>query len=267
MKVKDILAALEEIAPACIQEEWDNSGLQTGSPEDDVHGVLVGFDCTEALVEEALRRGCDMVITHHPLIFRPLSHIDPRDGVGAAIYAAVRGGVAVYSAHTSADKVLAGVSGATARKLGLENVRILDPEIPGRAGDDAAQVGLGIVGDLPAPLSAGDAVELVIKALGVPAVRTSALIEGPVSRIALCGGSGSSLIGAALRSGAQMYVCGDISYHHFFVPEGFMVVDAGHFETEIEITEVLLSVIRKKFPTFVSLMSECIGGANPVNYL
>jgi putative NIF3 family GTP cyclohydrolase 1 type 2 len=171
----------------------------------------------------------------------------------------VRSGVAVYSAHTSADKVPAGVSGATARKLGLENVRILDQEEPG--------VGLGVVGDLPAPLSAREAVELVKKALGVPAVRTSALIAGPVTRVALCGGSGSSLIGAALRSGAQMYVCGDISYHHFFVPEGFMVVDAGHFETEIEITEVLLSVIRKKFPTFVSLMSECIGGANPVNYL
>ena len=259
MKVKDIVAAIEEFAPAGIQEEWDNSGLQTGSPEDEVHGVLVGFDCTEALVEEAVRRGCDMVLTHHPLLFRPLSHIDPRDGVGAAIYAAVRSGVAVYSAHTSADKVPAGVSGATARKLGLENVRILDQEEPG--------VGLGVGGDLPAPLSAREAVELVKKALGVPAVRTSALIEGPVSRIALCGGSGSSLIGAALRSGAQMYVCGDISYHHFFVPEGFMVVDAGHFETEIEITEVLLSVIRKKFPTFVSLMSECIGGANPVNYL
>ena len=259
MKVKDIVAAIEEFAPAGIQEEWDNSGLQTGSPEDEVHGVLVGFDCTEALVEEAVRRGCDMVLTHHPLIFRPLSHIDPRDGVGAAIYAAVRSGVAVYSAHTSADKVPAGVSGATARKLGLENVQILDQEDAG--------VGLGVVGNLPAPLSAREAVELVKKALGVPAVRTSALIEGPVSRIALCGGSGSSLIGAALRSGAQMYVCGDISYHHFFVPEGFMVVDAGHFETEIEITEVLLSVIRKKFPTFVSLMSECIGGTNPVNYL
>ena len=259
MKVKDIVAAIEEFAPAGIQEEWDNSGLQTGSPEDEVHGVLVGFDCTEALVEEAVRRGCDMVLTHHPLIFRPLSHIDPRDGVGAAIYAAVRSGVAVYSAHTSADKVPAGVSGATARKLGLENVQILDQEDAG--------VGLGVVGNLPAPLSAREAVELVKKALGVPAVRTSALIEGPISRIALCGGSGSSLIGAARCSGAQMYVCGDISYHHFFVPEGFMVVDAGHFETEIEITEVLLSVIRKKIPTFVSLMSECIGGANPVNYL
>jgi dinuclear metal center YbgI/SA1388 family protein len=259
MTVKDIASVIEAWAPLGIQEEWDNSGLQTGSPEDEVHGVMVGFDCTEALVEEAVRRGCDMVLTHHPLIFRPLSHIDPRDGVGAAIYAAVRSGVAVYSAHTSADKVPAGVSGATARKLGLENVQILDQEDAG--------VGLGVVGDLPAPLSAREAVELVKKALGVPAVRTSALIAGPVTRVALCGGSGSSLIGAALRSGAQMYVCGDISYHHFFVPEGFMVVDAGHFETEIEITEVLLSVIRKKFPTFVSLMSECIGGANPVNYL
>ena len=112
-----------------------------------------------------------------------------------------------------------------------------------------------------------EAVALVKKALGTPAVRCSAPTGCPVSRIAVCGGSGTSLIPAARKAGAQMYVCGDVSYHYFFQPEGFMVVDAGHFETEVEITEVLLSVIRKKFPTFVTLISENIGKANPVNYL
>lgn len=259
MKAKDIIAAIEEFAPAHYQEERDNTGLQIGSPEQEVHGVLIGFDCTEALVEEAVRRGCDMIINHHPLIYRPVSRISPEDPAGAAIIAAIRAGIVVYASHTAIDKVTGGVSWATAAKLGLENVRTLSEEAPG--------VGFGAVGDLPQPLPAREAVEHVKKALGVPAVRTSAILEGAVSRIALCGGSGSSLIGAAMREGAQMYVCGDIGYHYFFVPEGFMVVDAGHFETEIEITKVLLSVIRKKFPTFVSLISECAGGGNPVNYL
>ena len=243
MKVKDIIAAIEEFAPANIQAEYDNTGLQVGSPEQEVHGLLIGFDCTAALVEEAVRHGCDMILTHHPLIYHPLRNLYPEDPGAAAVIAAVRNGVAVYGCHTSVDKTPGGVSFALAGKLGLQNVKVLDP------------------------LPALEAVALVKKALGTPAVRCSAPVEGSVSRIAVCGGSGTSLIPAAMKAGAQMYVCGDISYHYFFQPEGFMVVDAGHFETEVEITKVLLSVIRKKFPTFVSLISENIGKANPVNYL
>jgi dinuclear metal center YbgI/SA1388 family protein len=259
MKVKDIVAAVEEFAPASIQAEHDNTGLQVGSPEQEVHGVLIGFDCTVALVEEAVRRGCDMIITHHPLLYHALNHLWPEDPACAPVIAAVKNGVAVYSSHTSADKTSGGVSFVLAEKLGLRNVRVLAPEVSG--------YGFGAVGELPEALPAAEAVKAVKKALGTPAVRTSALIDTPVSTIAVCGGSGTSLIPAALKAGAQMYVCGDISYHYFFVPEGFMLVDAGHFETEVEITEILLSVIRKKFPNFVSLISENIGTANPVNYL
>ena len=266
MKVRDIIAAVEEFAPAALQEEYDNTGLQIGSPDQEVHGVLVGFDCTETLVEEALGRGCDMIITHHPLIYHPLRSICPSDPVGAAVIAAVKGGVAVYASHTAADKTPDGVSWAMARKLGLENVRVLAPQMPGQAGHDG-QIGFGVVGDLPEALLAAEAVALVKKAFGAPVVRTSALVKEPVRTLAMCGGSGSSLISKAIEAGAQMYICGDISYHWFFVPEGFMVVDTGHFESEVEIVRVLLSVIRKKFPNFVSLMSDCIGTANPVNYL
>ncbi len=259
MKVREIIAAIEEFAPAALQEEYDNTGLQIGSPEQEVHGVLFGFDCTEALVKEALDRGCDMIVTHHPLIYHPLRNIYPSDPTGAAVIAAIKGGVAVYASHTAADKTPDGVSWTMARKLGLENVRVLAPEGSG--------IGFGVVGDLPQAVPAAEAVALVKKAFGTPVVRTSPLIKEPVRTLAMCGGSGTSLISKAIEAGAQMYICGDISYHWFFVPEGFMVVDTGHFESEVEIVGVLLSVIRKKFPNFVSLMSDCIGTANPVNYL
>ena len=259
MKVREIIAAIEEFAPAALQEEYDNTGLQIGSPEQEVHGVLFGFDCTEALVKEALDRGCDMIVTHHPLIYHPLRNIYPSDPTGAAVIAAIKGGVAVYASHTAADKTTDGVSWTMASKLGLENVRVLAPEGSG--------IGFGVVGDLPQAVPAAEAVALVKKAFGTPVVRTSPLIKEPVRTLAMCGGSGTSLISKAIEAGAQMYICGDISYHWFFVPEGFMVVDAGHFESEVEIVRVLLSVIRKKFPNFVSLMSDCIGTANPVNYL
>ena len=260
MKVKDIISAIEEFAPACLQAEYDNTGLQTGSPSQEVHGVLVGFDCTPALVQEAVRRGCDMIVTHHPLIYHPLRSLNPEDPAAAPVIDAVKAGIAVYSSHTSIDKARGGVSWTMAEKLGLVNVRTLAPE-------NADGTGFGTVGDLPSALPAKEAVELVKKAFSLNVARTSALIGTPVKTIAMCGGSGTSLLADALRAGAQMFVCGDITYHHFFVPEGFMVVDAGHFETEVEITRILLSVIRKKFPNFVSLMSDSVGKANPVNYL
>ena len=115
MKVKDIVEAIEQFAPLSIQEGWDNSGLCIGAPGDEVHGVLVGFDCTPELIDEAVEKGCDMVVTHHPLIFKGLKRIQGGDPVSDAVIKAVRAGVAVYAAHTTADKVLAGVSGAMAR--------------------------------------------------------------------------------------------------------------------------------------------------------
>ena len=144
MRVGDITEVLERFAPLRIQEDWDNSGLLIGSPGDAVHGVLVGFDCTPELIEEAVEKGCDMVVTHHPLIFKGIRRINADDPVGAAVMLAVRHGVAVYAAHTTADKVIAGVSGAMARRLGLRNISILVPEEDGT-------VGLGCIGDFPEP--------------------------------------------------------------------------------------------------------------------
>ena len=103
LKVKDITAAIEEFAPLGIQESWDNCGLLIGSPEDTVHGVLVGFDCTPELVDEAVEGGYDMIVTHHPLIFHGLKQIRPEDPTSLAVIKAIRGGVAVYATHTASE--------------------------------------------------------------------------------------------------------------------------------------------------------------------
>ena len=259
MKVKDIIAAIEAFAPACAQAEGDNTGLQVGSPEQEVHGVLIALDCTPALVEEAASRGCDMILTHHPLLYHPLQTVDPEECVGGSIYAAVKHGCAIYAAHTSADRVKGGVSWTLAERLGLKNVCTLEPDEEG--------LGFGIVGDLPEPKSSLEALKLVKEALGLPALRHSAPVEGPVTRIAACGGSGTSLVGKALNSGAQLFVCGDITYHHFFAPQGIMLADAGHFETEVGIVDIFCSVLKKNFPNFAVLISQDIKTANPVRYM
>lgn len=258
MKVKDITAVLEEFAPLSVQESWDNSGLLIGSQDDVVTGVLVGFDCTPELIDEAAAKGCNMVVTHHPLIFKGVRRINSQDPVGAAIVKAVKAGVAVYAAHTTADKVIGGVSYDMAAKLGLEDVQILMPDSEG--------AGLGCVGVFPRPMTAKDALEHVRKAFGLKVIRHSKPVSGLISRVAVMGGSGGSEIAAAIAAGAQLYITGDISYHNFFQPEGFMVMDIGHFESEVGIVDIFLSKIRKIFPNFAVLKSEVLDGGNPVRY-
>jgi dinuclear metal center YbgI/SA1388 family protein len=256
-KVRDIVKVIEEFAPLGIQESWDNSGLCIGSPDAPVSSVLLGLDCTPELVEEAVSCGADMIVTHHPLIFSGLKKISPDDQGGEAVIKAIRAGISIYAAHTNADKVLAGVSGAMASRLGLENVTILD--------EDGEGTGLGVVGDLPEPLTAAEAAALVKERFGLKAMRSSRPVEGRISRVAMCGGSGGSLIPAARRSGAQLYISGDISYHNFFTPEGFMIMDIGHYESEIEIVDILFSLLRKNFPTFAVRITQNIY-SNPIFY-
>lgn len=257
MTVKDIIDVLEAFAPLSVQEKWDNSGLCIGSEADEVHGVILGLDCTPELVDEAVTCGADMIVTHHPLIFGGIRKISGDEPVGEAVIKAVKAGIAVYAAHTTADKVLAGVSGAMASKLGLSDVEILDNEGDGH--------GLGVVGNLPGPMDYGAVVGKVKAAFGLKVVRSSAPLDGLVSRVALCGGSGSSLIGKAEASGAQLYVTGDVSYHHFFTRRGFAIMDIGHYEGEICIVDILFSLLKKNFPNFAVCITKNLN-SNPVFY-
>lgn len=255
--VRDVVKVIEDFAPLSLQEKWDNSGLCIGTMDAPVSSVLFGLDCTPELVDEAVSCGADMIVTHHPLIFSGLKRISPDDSVGLAVMKAVIAGINVYAAHTSADKVIAGVSGAMAKRLGLENVSVLE--------EDGEGTGLGVIGDLPVPLSAYEAIAAVKDKFSLSTVRTSRPVECSISRVAMCGGSGSSLIGKAVAGGAQLYLCGDISYHNFFTPEGFMLMDIGHYESEIDIVDILFSLIKKNFPTFAVRITENIY-TNPIFY-
>ena len=257
MKVKDIIKVIEDFAPLSVQEGWDNSGLCIGSPESEVNGVLLALDCTPELVDEAVACGADMIVTHHPLIFSGLKKISPDDMIGKAVFKAIKAGISIYAAHTNADKVIAGVSGAMAAKLGLKDVEILS--------DEGEGTGLGVVGNLPEPLTVEQAVELVKNSFSLSALRASRPLEGKIERVAMCGGSGGSLIAAAKAAGAQLYLSGDISYHNFFTSDDFMLMDIGHYESEIEIVDILFSLIKKNFPTFAVRITQNMH-SNPIYY-
>jgi len=258
MKVRDVTEVLEQFAPLRIQEDWDNSGLCIGSFENEVKGILLGFDCTPELIDEAIEKGANMVITHHPLIFRGLKKIYPEDPVGLAVMKAIKANISIYAAHTTADKVIEGVSGAMARRLGLNNIEVLDKEPDGN--------GLGAVGYLPEAMDSVEAINYVKKAFNLKVARVSKPISGKISRIAMCGGAGADMIKDAMAAGAQLYISGDISYHNFFTREGFMVMDIGHFESEVEIVGILMSLLRKNFTNFAIHISENLNNSNPVYY-
>lgn len=252
-----IAMAIEELAPRELQESWDNSGFSVGSPYWDVSGALLALDCTPEVVDEAISAGFRMIITHHPLIFKGLKQITGRTVQERMIEKLIKNEMIVYSAHTNIDKVFNGVSGYMADKLGLINREILDYSNEG-------ENGLGMIGDMQKEMSPNDFLFFVKEKFGIKCLRSSKPVEKMIKRVAVCGGSGSSLIAKAYEKGATAYVTGDISYHHFFCENDFMVVDTGHFESESGALEIIASLLRKKIPTFAVRKSE--GNNNPIYY-
>lgn len=256
-RVKDFVKLLEEFAPLSFQESWDNSGLIVGSREQIVDKILLALDCTEETVQEAVELGANLIITHHPLIFKGLKRVSDETYVERAIKSLIKNEISLYSIHTNIDRVPQGVSGQMADKLMLENRCPIEREIePG--------VGLGLFGTLPQPVEVKDLIVKVKELFGVKALRCSRLLSEPISKIALCGGSGSSLIERARALGAQVFITGDISYHNFFCEEGFMVMDIGHYESEIGVLDLLKEIIIKKIANFAVYKSK--NNNNPIFY-
>ncbi|HEX3766722.1 MAG TPA: Nif3-like dinuclear metal center hexameric protein [Puia sp.] len=259
MKISEIIDHLETIAPGHYQEEYDNSGLITGDVSSACHGVLISLDCTEEIVKEALEKKCNLIVSHHPLIFRPIRHIDPANETGRTLMAAIKSDIVIYAIHTNLDNIISGVNATIADRLGLTNREILIP----REGQHS--VGSGMIGDLVRPVSEQQLLKDLQTAFKIPVIRHSPLTGKPVSRVALCGGSGSFLISSALQQGAGFFISADIKYHAFFEGEKEMVIaDIGHYESEQYTIELLCQVIVEKFPNFAVLKSGIV--TNPVNY-
>src|ERR1700688_3124841 len=127
MKISEIIQHLEAIAAPEYQEDYDNSGLITGDTQSDCTGVLVSLDCTEELIFEAVEKKCNLIVSHHPLIFLPLRRIIPGNGVGKALIAAIKKDITIYAIHTNLDNVIGGVNARIADKIGLQNRKILSP--------------------------------------------------------------------------------------------------------------------------------------------
>ena len=267
MKVKDILGALEEFAPLALQDGYDNAGLQIGLAEDaEATGALLCLDVTEDVVDEAVLRGCNLIVSHHPLLFRPLKSITFDDYVGRTIVKAIQHGIAVYAAHTNLDSAQGGVNFKIAEKLGLVAPQWLSPKEAYLRGMAYVTAGEGVIATLPTSLSEREFMERVKEVFGLKSLRVNYAQKKTISRVALCGGSGASLIPKAIEKGADAFITGEIGYHRFFGYEkDILLLEIGHYESEQYTLEVLRDVLLKKDPTLPTLFSKT--RTNPINYL
>nr|MBS0036607.1 Nif3-like dinuclear metal center hexameric protein [Saprospiraceae bacterium] len=339
-RIRDIQNALEGVAPTGYQENYDNSGLIIGDSETPVEGVLVSLDVTEEVVDEAITLGCNLIVAHHPLIFKGLKKINSSHWIGRCVQKAIKNDLAIYAIHTNLDNVLDnGVNGKIADRLQLVNRRVLSPkeglvqfrllvspllkkeavsaiqsvspqsfsihksvgsgesekgESPfysctglirahsenflqsalapfslkadfqnSRATDPG--LGAGMVGDLELPVTEKEFLSLLKKQLNTGLIRHTQLLGKSVSRVAVCGGAGSFLLGAAVASGADFFVTGDFKYHDFFEADKRIVVaDVGHFESEQYTIELIFDILKDNFSTFALHCTKV--NTNPINY-
>ncbi|MDR2911981.1 MAG: Nif3-like dinuclear metal center hexameric protein [Alistipes sp.] len=267
MKIKEIIAPLEEFAPLGLQEAYDNCGLVVGELEDEANAALVCVDVTEEVLDEAIAKGAGLVIAHHPIIFHPLRAIGSRGNVERVVAKAIRNNIAIYAAHTNLDRARHGMSYVLARQLGLLDIEVLDPEVDGSS-DAKSGVGFGAVGDLPEAMGVTDFLRKVAARLGIGCVRHSALCgEGEkVRRVALMTGAGGEGLERAIEVGADLFLSADLKHDRFLAATGRIVIaDIGHFESEFCAIELIFDVISKKIANFALHKSVC--SHNPVNYL
>ena len=363
MQLHTITQFLESWAPLSYQEGYDNAGLIFGAYDQEIHQALVTLDVTEAIVDEAISTKCNLIIAHHPIVFKPIKKLQPTSDEQRALIKAIQHNIALYDIHTNLDNVHNGVNAVIAQKLQLVNARILSPKpnllqklvvfcpathtetvknalfqagagsignydqcsfqtsgtgnfrpnqaakpFSGKAderqyaNEDRLEVlvpthlqakivqamhlahpyeevaydliplsnlhplvGSGLIGELPQAVDELTLLQRIKEVFQVPVVRHTRLLNKPIQKVALCGGSGSFLISDAKRAGADFYLSADIKYHEFFQAESSLVIaDIGHYETESPIKQQICDELTKKFPTFAVRISQI--NTNPINY-
>ena len=264
MNLKEIKSFLEGMAPLAVQESWDNSGLQIGCSDKDIHKVMVCLDLTEAVLDEAEAIGADLVISHHPLIFKGLKSISGNTYQERCVRKAILSDIAVYSAHTSLDNILGGVNHKIASLLGLSSLRWLDSgesaegcdekcggateEKCGGADAVARASGSGLIGELKEPVAAAEFLHTVKTIFDVKALKHSPLSSTTTIRsVALCGGAGAFLLPQAVAKGADCFISGEFHYHDYFDP-GTLLIELGHYESEQFTQDLLKESLERAFP-------------------
>ena len=283
--------ALEQFAPLSLQADFDNAGMQIGLTEAEVSGALLCLDVTEAVVDEAISKGLNLIISHHPLIFHKLRRITGEDSVQRTVMKALKNGIAILSMHTNLDSVRGGVNYKIAEKLGLEQLSFigkqqqvsvdtteaeeheklcceLQPQqTTGYTFKPAVIEGAdGVIGTLKQPLAADDFVLKLRKTFDVECVMCNQLLRRPIRTVALCGGAGDFLLDDAICEKADAFITGEMHYHQYFGhDQEIQICVIGHYQSEQFTTEIFRDILSHRCPQLTTYIKEI--NTNPIIYL
>ena len=234
MKINKVLEILNEWAPEADAQEWDNVGLLIGSEEDELTGILVALDVTEAIANEAKESGSNLIITHHPIIFNPLYTLRRSEYPASVIVQLIKNDLSVYTMHTNLDIAESGVNETLAEKLKLKQIKPFD---------DSELGALGRIGELQSELRMDDFLKELKSVLAVESLTYKGDTSKFIKKVALCSGAGGSFIDTAVRMNADVFVSSDFKHSNWLeAGERIALVNAGHFESE----EIVLDSIIDK---------------------
>lgn len=251
--VADILNSLESLAPRFMKMDWDNVGLLCGSRNQEVSKILVALDPFEGVCREAADWGADLIVTHHPLIFKALNAVTDETSIGRSIQLLCRQGISAINAHTNLDCAPGGVNDKLAQALGLSDIQVINPMGVDESGREWGLLRKGIA----AEQSLSDFLATVKTSLGCEGLRYA---DGgkPVRKVAVGGGACASELMDAVRAGCDTFVTSDVKYNQFWDARdlGLNLIDAGHFYTENPVTAYLAEQLCAAFPEIPVKISE-----------
>lgn len=244
MILSDLMERLEQFCPASFAQSWDNPGLQAGDTGKEIRTVLLALDATSEVVEQAVRENADLILTHHPLIFKGIKEVSDRDFIGKRIVTMLQNGIAAYAMHTNFDVL--GMADAAADELKLQEKEVLWVTFE----DDVSREGIGRVGRLTEYMELKDFAVYVKETFRIPSVRVYGDPYQPVVTAAILPGSGADEIDLAVKAGADCMVTGDITHHKGIdaVEKGIAVIDAGHYGVEKLFIPYMESFLRREIP-------------------
>ena len=236
--VQTVCDAMNRIAPKYLAEEWDNPGLLVGDSHQAVNKILVCLDLSDEMIQKAIELKAQMIITHHPLIFKPIKNVRTDLPLGRKISSLIKNDISCFAAHTNLDSAAGGVNDVLAKKIGLVDVQPFDDELT-----------LGRIGNLQREMSAKEFAFHVKKLLKADHIRLINAGDFLIKRVGICGGAGSEFISKAKFLGADAFVTGDVKYHEAqsAIENKIHIVDAGHFATEFPIVKVLAKKLKEEF--------------------
>ena len=252
ISLHQLIDFLREFAPPDLAESWDNVGLLIGDPANEISSVLTCLTLTPNVAEEAIARQAQLIVTHHPVLFRPVKQLTTATSEGRMLLSLIRADVAVYSPHTCYDSAVDGINQQLARSFGLQEIQPLRP----RHIDQP--VGSGRFGRLPRPVSMSELIQQTKSVLGISQLQYVGRLDRVVTKLAIACGAAAEFLADAARCGCEAFLTGEARFHACLEAEAANVamILPGHYATERPAMLQLATILKSRFPQLVAQASE-----------